>query len=56
MLLQGTREQWQICFLMSAGMYLIAWLTYMIFGKSDVQEYAKIDMGNDSLDLEVGAY
>ena len=51
--LQGTREQWQLCFLMSALMYLVGWLSYMIFGKSDVQEWAKIDNENSDITLEV---
>ena len=51
--LQGTREQWQLCFLMSALMYLVGWLSYMIFAKSDVQEWAKTDNNSSDIVLEV---
>ena len=40
---KGTRAQWQICFFMSAGMYLLAWITFMIWGASEEREWAKVE-------------
>ena len=49
--LQGTREQWQTCFYISAGAYLLGWLMFTIFAKAEEQEWAK--MKDDVLELEV---
>lgn len=40
---QGTQEQWRIVFFLSAGMYLIGWLGYMIAVKGYVLSWAQID-------------
>ena len=34
-------------------MYLAGWLAFMIFGKSDVQKWAKTDGGMKEIELEV---
>ena len=39
--LQGTRAQWQTCFFISAAVYFIGWLSFMILGTSDERECAK---------------
>jgi hypothetical protein len=38
---QGARYQWQGVFILSAAMYTVCLLSFMIFGSSEVQDWAK---------------
>ena len=36
---QPTRLQWQKVFYISAGMYIIGWVTFVLFASGEVQEW-----------------
>ena len=38
--IQGSQEQWRQVFFLAVGLYLFAWIIYMIFCKGDVQDWA----------------
>ena len=49
---QGTREQWQTSFFMSAGFYLLGWLSFVLVARGGVMEWAKSP--EEKLQLQVG--
>lgn len=40
-MLQGTRDEWLVVFDIASGISILGALIYLVFGKSDLQEWAK---------------
>ena len=40
-MLQGTRDEWLVVFDIASGISILGALIYLVFGKSNLQEWAK---------------
>ena len=40
-MLQGTRDEWLVVFDIASGISILGALIYLVFGKSDLQDWAK---------------
>ncbi len=49
----GTQQQWRIAFLVSAGVYVVGALIFIILGQGGVPDWAKPDMQNERTKLVI---
>lgn len=50
---QGTQEEWQFIFFIGSGVFVCGILGYLIFGRAEEQEWAKVKHKNTVLETQV---